>query len=259
MAYGNKQINKKYTRGFRKFITENGKIISSVNDIPTFVDSKIVNVVNEIPRFESAKFEISMKEPKNPIKQDIKKGNLRFYPNIFPLKGSIWNYGAIPQTWENPNEPDILTNLNGDDDPIDIIEIGSVKKEIGEVYQAKVLGAIGLIDDGETDWKVLAIDKRDELFDKINNAEDIEKFMPGLIKTSVFFFENYKTVDGKPKNKFYLEGGVISVEETLKVINHAHESWSTQMAKNEEKEVIEETNEEPEMPESVYKFSFIEK
>ena len=36
-------------------------------------------------------------EEKNPIKQDIKKGNLRFYPyNI------NWNYGMLPQTWEDP-------------------------------------------------------------------------------------------------------------------------------------------------------------
>ena len=32
-----------------------------------------------------------------PIKQDIKKGKLRFYPyNI------NWNYGLLPQTWEDP-------------------------------------------------------------------------------------------------------------------------------------------------------------
>ena len=36
-------------------------------------------------------------EPKTPIKQDVKKGDLRFYPyNI------NWNYGLLPQTWEDP-------------------------------------------------------------------------------------------------------------------------------------------------------------
>jgi inorganic pyrophosphatase len=33
----------------------------------------------------------------NPIKQDIKKGKLRFVKNVFPHKGYIWNYGALPQ------------------------------------------------------------------------------------------------------------------------------------------------------------------
>jgi hypothetical protein len=36
-------------------------------------------------------------EPATPIKQDTKKGKLRFYPyNI------NWNYGLLPQTWEDP-------------------------------------------------------------------------------------------------------------------------------------------------------------
>ena len=36
-----------------------------------------------------------------PIKQDIKKGKLRFYPyNI------NWNYGLLPQTWEDPAHTD---------------------------------------------------------------------------------------------------------------------------------------------------------
>ncbi len=36
-------------------------------------------------------------EEKTPIKQDTKKGKLRHYPyNI------NWNYGMLPQTWEDP-------------------------------------------------------------------------------------------------------------------------------------------------------------
>ena len=36
-------------------------------------------------------------ETSTPIKQDTKKGKLRFYPyNI------NWNYGLLPQTWEDP-------------------------------------------------------------------------------------------------------------------------------------------------------------
>lgn len=33
----------------------------------------------------------------NPIKQDVKKGKLRFVRNCFPHKGYLWNYGAFPQ------------------------------------------------------------------------------------------------------------------------------------------------------------------
>jgi hypothetical protein len=31
------------------------------------------------------------------MKQDIKKGKLRYVNNVFPYHGYIWNYGALPQ------------------------------------------------------------------------------------------------------------------------------------------------------------------
>ena len=42
--------------------------------------------------------QIDTKGEHNPIMQDTKKGKLRNYHG--PL---FWNYGAIPQTWEDPN------------------------------------------------------------------------------------------------------------------------------------------------------------
>ena len=41
--------------------------------------------------------QISKEEFLNPIKQDIKKGKLRFVRNCFPHKGYLWNYGAFPR------------------------------------------------------------------------------------------------------------------------------------------------------------------
>jgi inorganic pyrophosphatase len=54
-------------------------------------------MVVEVPRWTNAKMEISKEEPLNPIKQDIKKGRLRYVRNCFPHHGYIWNYGAFPQ------------------------------------------------------------------------------------------------------------------------------------------------------------------
>lgn len=41
--------------------------------------------------------QIATKEALNPIKQDFKKGKLRYVHNCFPYHGYIWNYGALPQ------------------------------------------------------------------------------------------------------------------------------------------------------------------
>jgi len=114
---------------------------------------------------------MATKEPMSPIKQDEKKGLPRFVNNIFPHHGYIWNYGALPQTWEarkgmkkfnkfqnaflkDPNHVDKITGAKGDNDPIDIVEIGSKVQKRGAVVKVKVLGTLALLDEGETDWKV---------------------------------------------------------------------------------------------------------
>ena len=63
------------------------------------------------------KMEVDTKAPGNPIKQDEKKGKARLYHG--PI---FWNYGCLPQTWEDPN---VKGNADvdgafGDDDPVDV-------------------------------------------------------------------------------------------------------------------------------------------
>ena len=81
------------------FIEQNGSVVSPFHDIPLFADQTngILNMVVEVPRWTNAKMEISKEEPFNPIKQDVKKGRLRYVRNCFPHHGYIWNYGAFPQ------------------------------------------------------------------------------------------------------------------------------------------------------------------
>ncbi len=49
--------------------------------------------------------QISKEETLNPIKQDTKKGKLRYVRNCFPHKGYLWNYGAFPQVRRQPIAP----------------------------------------------------------------------------------------------------------------------------------------------------------
>ena len=81
------------------YIEQNGSVVSPFHDIPLFADQNngILNMVVEVPRWTNAKMEISKEEPFNPIKQDVKKGRLRYVRNCFPHHGYIWNYGAFPQ------------------------------------------------------------------------------------------------------------------------------------------------------------------
>ena len=81
--------------------------------------------------------EINLKEKMNPIIQDLNNdGSLRYTANCFPFKGYMWNYGALPQTWENPDVNDRATGYKGDGDPIDVIEIGNTIHPTGSVVKA---------------------------------------------------------------------------------------------------------------------------
>jgi inorganic pyrophosphatase len=106
----------------------------------------------------------------NPMKQDVKKGKLRYVRNCFPHHGYIWNYGAFPQTWEDPTSIHPDTKARGDNDPLDVLEIGETVAYTGQVKQVKVLGTMALLDEGETDWKVLVIDVNDPLAPRLNGT-----------------------------------------------------------------------------------------
>ncbi|TKR77032.1 hypothetical protein L596_018081 [Steinernema carpocapsae] len=89
---------------YRCFIEGPNGLVNPWHDIPLFADQekKLYNMIVEIPRWSNAKMEMATTEPMAPIKQDEKKGKPRFVHNIFPHHGYIWNYGALPQTWEDP-------------------------------------------------------------------------------------------------------------------------------------------------------------
>lgn len=72
----------------------------------------------------------------------------------------------------------ILTQMcscQGDNDPVDVVEIGSSALEQGGVYRVKVLGVFAMIDDGELDWKVIAINEADPKAALVNDVEDVER------------------------------------------------------------------------------------
>lgn len=166
-----------------------------------------------------------MGEALNPIKQDVKKGKLRFVANVFPHHGYIWNYGALPQTWEWPDHIDKATGCRGDNDPIDVCEIGSRVAKRGDVVQVKILGTLALIDEGETDWKLLAIDVNDPLADEMNDVADIDKHFPGLLRATVEWFQFYKVPDGKPENQFAFNAEAKNAAFAKNVISEVHEFW----------------------------------
>jgi len=226
-GYTVRKVGQPYTHDFRIFLEKDGKPISPFHDIPLYANEQktILNMVVEIPRWSNGKLEICKEEKLNPIKQDIKKGKLRFVRNCFPHKGYLWNYGAFPRTWEDPKHEHPETKAKGDNDPLDVCEIGEVVGYPGQLKQVKVLGVMALLDEGETDWKVIVIDVNDPLAPKLNDIEDVERHLPGLLRATNEWFRIYKIPDGKPENQFAFSGECKNKKYAMDVIRECAEAW----------------------------------
>jgi inorganic pyrophosphatase len=213
----------------RFFYGEMGVPVSPWHNIPYKNKDGSFNFVCEIPKWTRRKMEIATGEPFNAIKQDVKNGKLREYAwggkQLRDVRSSLrishggvmvtsacvadmmFNYGAIPQTWESPEVITEGTGKPGDNDPLDAIEIGNKQWSTGSIVSVKVLGVIALIDSNETDWKLITISTQDPLADKVcvcvggcrlgsvvwcvravcvcevqlNEVEDVDAHLPGLI------------------------------------------------------------------------------
>ncbi|XP_075697682.1 inorganic pyrophosphatase [Rhinoderma darwinii] len=235
MSFSIEQRAKANSLEYRLFFKDcKGQYISPFHDIPLYADEAqgIFNMVVEVPRWTNAKMEIATKDPLNPIKQDVKKGKLRYVANVFPHKGYIWNYGAIPQTWENPAHIDENTGFGGDNDPIDVCDIGSKVCERGEVIKVKVLGTLALIDEGETDWKVMVINVEDPEAALYNDIEDVRRLKPNYLESTIDWFRRYKVPDGKPENQFAFNAEFKNKDFAIEVIKCTHAHWKALVTKN---------------------------
>ncbi|KAL0680763.1 hypothetical protein Bca4012_047610 [Brassica carinata] len=179
------------------------------------------------------------------LSKTLKKGKLRYYPyNI------NWNYGLLPQTWEDPSQANAeVEGAFGDNDPVDVVEIGEAQRKIGEILKVKSLAALAMIDEGELDWKIVAISLDDPKAHLVNDVDDVEKHFPVRAKPDLIYrpymdfvlltficgdirvhytairdwFRDYKIPDGKPANRFGLGD---KPDYALKIIHETNESWA---------------------------------
>ena len=215
------------TTDFVMAFEEEGKAISPWHDIPLEAGDGLYNMLTEIPRMTNKKMEVATKVEGNPIMQDEKKGKPRLYHG--PI---FWNYGCLPQTWEDPNVKgsEHVGGAFGDNDPVDVVEIGARALAMGSVTPVKVLGCLSMLDDGELDWKVIVIAQGDVHFDDINDIDDIDKCYPGTVSGIREWFRWYKTPDGKPVNAFGHGERALSAAEAKAVIAETHDHYRALLA-----------------------------
>ncbi len=121
------------------------------------------------------------------------------------------NYGFIPQT------------LDEDGDELDVLLITDQPLTTGIYTQAKVLGVMKFVDDGEVDDKIIAVvaDDRNN-GDAIKSLEDLPK---RLIEQIEFHFNHYKDLK-KPGTTEVKE--FAGSDEAKKVIKDSIDRWNNQ-------------------------------
>lgn len=210
-------------------------------DPDTEEKTEYLNFVCEIPKFTRKKYEIATDEEFTPIKQDEKKGKLREFK-----KGDIFfNYGCFPQTWEDPTfvHPDAM-GCRGDNDPLDVCEIGAKIVGCGSVRAVKVLGILMMIDEGEADWKIVVIDKDDKWAPFLNDIDDVEEQLPGMLSAIREWYRTYKIPDGKPPNKFGLDEKFMDKKYALEIIEECNHAWEKLVSGDKERTMADDVGEE---------------
>jgi len=150
-----------------------------------------VRSIIEIPKGSKGKYEL-----------DKESGLLRLDRVLFSSVHYPANYGFIPKTYCD------------DKDPLDILVICSIDVIPMCIIEAKVIGAMEMIDGEERDDKIIAVARHDM---SVNYINDLSELPPHTLVELRRFFEDYKMLEHKdviveqflPKEKAYeivLEG-----------------------------------------------------
>jgi inorganic pyrophosphatase len=152
-----------------------------LHDIAAFTSDSFVNVVIEIPAGTNEKWEVNKKTGQIEWEQ-VNPDSLRIIDYLaYPA-----NYGFVPQT--------LLTEITGGDgDPVDVFVLGpSIARET--IISVRIVGIIHMLDDNESDSKLLAVESKNPVFD-VNSFEMLEKNYPGVVDIIKLWLLNYKGQD----------------------------------------------------------------
>ena len=198
--------------------SNSGRVENTVNnatnflhDIASFTSDSLVNVVIEIPAGTNQKWEVNKVSGQIEWEQ-VTPDSFRVI-NYLPYPA---NYGFVPQTM-------LPEASGGDGDPLDVFVLGSsIGRE--EIAKARIVGIIHLLDNNESDPKLLAVNTNVPGF-KINSFEMLVNDYPGVIDIIKLWLLHYKGTDGVK---------ILSINDerdALRFLKNAHDNYIEQKSK----------------------------
>ncbi len=156
-----------------------------------------VNAIIEIPRNSRAKYELD--KDTGLLKLDRVLYSSTYYPA---------NYGFIPKTYCDDN------------DPLDILVLSQIDMQPLCLVEAKVIGVMRMLDQGEADDKIIAVCAHDM---SVRHINDIDQLPPHFVKELRHFFEEYKRLEEKVVKIEEFQGARLA----KKIIGHAIKDYET--------------------------------
>lgn len=157
-----------------------------------------VNVFIEIVPTDTVKYELDKASGYLSIDRPQKFSN--YVPAL---------YGFIPRTYcmervaAFAGEKTGSQGLVGDGDPLDICVLSERPITHGDLLlQAKPIGGLRMIDNGEVDDKIIAVLKDDAIY---GGFEDIEDCPPKILARLKHYFLTYKDIPGEGERKIRIE------------------------------------------------------
>jgi len=160
-----------------------------------------VNTIIEISKMSDVKYEI-----------DKKTGLLKLDRFLFSAIYYPGDYGFIPQTlWE-------------DGDPLDTITLTGRPVQAGVLAEVRPIGVLHMIDNGESDDKIVCVYVEDPRFKEF---EDITDVPAHIVKELKHFFETYKELQGKKTSIPSIGGKKEAIESIQKGMRLYDEKYGT--------------------------------
>lgn len=160
----------------------------------------VVNAIIEIPKGSRAKYEL-----------DKETGLLKLDRVLYSSVYYPANYGFIPRTYCD------------DGDPLDILVLSQLDMVPLTLVEAKIVGVMRMLDQGEADDKLIAVCANDM---SVNYINDITELPPHFIAEMRHFFEEYKRLENKVVKIEEFQGARLA----KKILGHAIKDYEALMA-----------------------------
>lgn len=159
--------------------------ITPGKDVPN-----VINVIIEIPKGSKNKYEL-----------DKETGLIMLDRAMHTSQDYPFDYGFMPQShWE-------------DGDPLDVVVLTTYALAPGVLVKVRPVAIVNMIDDGDSDAKVIAVPDKDPRWDEVRDLADVNKH---TIKEIEHFFLTYKQIQKKPVSIDSIEGKDAALAAVLK-------------------------------------------